>query len=379
VDDPGMARPKTTYWDFIKVEELLTLQSGIADSDAGLSNDEVRFIVIHQIDELWFKLALRELESVRDLFRGSHVEETSLAQTCSGLNRVSLIFELAANQFKLMETMRTRDYLSFRDKLSPASGFQSAQMREIEILIGLDPDERIHLGYEGSFMDALKGEGGKSSPALDRVQRRLDEDMSVKEAIYSWLYRTPIDGSSPDDPDDESIVTAFLDRFYESDHKAKDELIKHTASAQALTDDDVARLQDRYQKELEGSKSYLTAADVEDPGENYRVRRMRAAILFIESNRELPLLSWPGEIIDGLIALEQSMLIFRQRHARMIERVIGRRVGTGGSSGVDYIDQTALKYRVFKEIWAARTMLLSPAQAPRAVNAEFYGLRSDPD
>ena len=63
-----MAQPKTTYWDYIKVEELLRLQSGIAPDESGLGNDEVRFIVIHQIDELWFKLVLRELESVRDLF-----------------------------------------------------------------------------------------------------------------------------------------------------------------------------------------------------------------------------------------------------------------------------------------------------------------------
>ena len=106
-----------------------------------------------------------------------------------------------------------------------------------------------------------------------------------------------------------------------------------------------------------------------------RVRRIRAAILFIESNRELPLLSWPGEIIDGLIKVEQSMTVFRQRHARMVERVIGRRVGTGGSAGVDYLDETARQYRVFREIWAARTMLLAPSQAPHTKDRDFYGLR----
>ncbi len=372
-----MARPKPTYWDFIKVEEILALQAGIADNDAELSNDEVRFIVIHQIDELWFKLAIRELESVRDLFRKPNVPETALAQTCAALNRVALIFELAGDQFKLMETMRTRDYLSFRDKLSPASGFQSAQMREMEILIGLLPEERIHLGYEESFLDALKGEDGASSPAMARVQRRMEQDMSVKDAVYSWLYRTPIDGSSPDSPDDETVVSHFLDDCYACERRTKEGLIGTIAEAQALTPEDVERLRERYRKELASSLVYLDASDVTDPADRFRVRRMRAAILFIESNRELPLLSWPGEIIDGLVALEQSMLIFRQRHARMVERVIGRRVGTGGSSGVDYLDQTALQYRVFKEIWAARTMLLAPEQAPQTDRGDFYGLRAD--
>ena len=71
------------------------------------------------------------------------------------------------------------------------------------------------------------------------------------------------------------------------------------------------------------------------------------------------------------------MLIFRQRHARMVERVIGRRVGTGGSAGVEYLDQTALTYRVFKEIWAARTLLLDPERTPQVLNKDFYGLRSE--
>ncbi|MHC4815208.1 MAG: tryptophan 2,3-dioxygenase family protein [Planctomycetota bacterium] len=141
---------------------------------------------------------------------------------------------------------------------------------------------------------------------------------------------------------------------------------------------DAKRLRERYATELDATRHYLLAEDCTDEEERARVRRMRAAILFIESNRELPLLSWPGEIIDSLIAAEQAMLVFRQRHARMVERVIGRRVGTGGSAGVDYLDRTALSYRVFKEIWAARTLLLDPDRAPQIQNRDFYGLRTEP-
>ena len=366
---------KTAYWDYIQVEELLSLQKGIAESESELGNDEVRFIVIHQIDELWFKLVIRELQSLRDLFLQPFVPETALANTCAGLNRVALIFELAADHFKLMETMRTQDYLSFRDKLSPASGFQSAQMREMEILLGLDHKDRINLGYEGSFMAALAGEDGTSS-ALARVQKRLEEK-SVKEAIYAWLYRTPINGSSPQSPDDQRVVQEFLQDCYECEAQAKQQLVAETATTQALTTEDIDRLRKRYEAELASSKAYLDGADIESDAERPKVRRLRAAILFIESNRELPLLSWPGEIIDGLIKVEQSMTVFRQRHARMVERVIGRRVGTGGSAGVDYLDQTALQYRVFQEIWSARTMLLSPQQAPHTQERDFYGLRAD--
>jgi tryptophan 2,3-dioxygenase len=68
------------------------------------------------------------------------------------------------------------------------------------------------------------------------------------------------------------------------------------------------------------------------------------------------------------------MLVFRQRHARMVERVIGRRVGTGGSDGVAYLDQTALKYRVFSEAWAARTLLLPEDLVPKVPDPSWYGL-----
>ena len=122
------ARP-ANYWEYIQVERLLALQSGIAANEAELGDDEVRFIVIHQIDELWFKLVLRELATARDLFARPHVPEDALAGAVNALKRVTICFELAAQHFRLMETMRTQDYLEFRDKLNPASGFQSAQMR----------------------------------------------------------------------------------------------------------------------------------------------------------------------------------------------------------------------------------------------------------
>ena len=118
----GFRMPKkASYWDYVRVEELLGLQRGVDASEADLSNDEVRFIVIHQIDELWFKLVLRELAAARDLFAQELVPEDALAGAAQNLKRVTICFELAAQHFRLMETMRTQDYLTFRDKLNPAS------------------------------------------------------------------------------------------------------------------------------------------------------------------------------------------------------------------------------------------------------------------
>jgi tryptophan 2,3-dioxygenase len=369
-----MQQPRpANYWDYIRVEELLALQRGTAATESELIDDEVRFIVIHQIDELWFKLVLRELQAARNLFAQPRVPEDSLAFAVNGLRRVTICFELAAQHFKLMETMRTQDYLTFRDKLNPASGFQSAQMREIEVLMGLPDQDRIPFGNEGSYLDALKSHDGSPSPALARVQRRLADGPTLKAAVDAWLHRTPIQGSSPGDPDDEAVVRAYAEQYLRGHEQLYQRAIQHAIKVQALAPADHERLQARYRGQLQGARRHLEAEDAPADRRAF-VRRLRTAILFVDSNRTLPLLSWPGQIIDGLIECEQAMLAFRQRHARMVERVIGRRVGTGGSDGVAYLDQTALKYRVFTEIWAARTLLLPPDLCPPIDDRGYYDL-----
>ena len=365
--------PKASYWDYIRIDELLDLQRGLAADESELSDDEARFIVIHQIDELWFKLVLRELATARDLFSRSVVPEDALAGAVQSLKRVTLCFELAAQHFRLMETMRTQDYLTFRDKLSPASGFQSAQLREIEVLMGLDDDDRIPFGKEGSYLDALRNDDGTPSRAYERVTARISDTPTLKDAVRGWLHRTPIHGCAPGEDGDEEAVSAWIDAYCRGHEQLHARAMEHAVKSQALAPEDELRLRDRYERQLQGARRHLQADDAEDARRGF-VRRLRAAILFVDSNRELPLLSWPGAIIDGLIECEQAMLAFRQRHARMVERVIGRRVGTGGSDGVAYLDQTALEYRVFTEIWAGRTLLLPPELSPPVRDPGFYGL-----
>ena len=172
------------YWNYIRVEELLSLQGGIDGDESKLTNDEVLFITVHQVYELWFKLALREILRARDIFRQNPVPDVQMSAAVRSLKRINTIFEQAVSHFKVVETLTTRDYLEFRDQLIPASGFQSAQIREIEVLLGLEDAVRVPLGKQKSFIEALKGEGGKESSALLRVQKHLDDKPSLKEAIY---------------------------------------------------------------------------------------------------------------------------------------------------------------------------------------------------
>jgi tryptophan 2,3-dioxygenase len=361
----------TPYWDYIRLEALLSLQAGSAESEAELSNDEVLFIVVHQIDELWFKLVLREMIAVRNLFARDHVPEQALAAAVRGVRRMEAIVRQLTDHFELMETMTTRDYLDFRDKLSAASGFQSAQMREIEILMGLSETERVPLGHQGSYLTALREHNGGESTALRSVRARLLDRPSLRDAALDWIHRTPIQGSTPAHPDDAVRVRAFIEDYLAKHASAVARGLAF-ARGQSLPESDMRRLEERARRETTYARSYLLAEDAAEDARG-RASRTRAALVFIESYRELPLLAWPREVLDGLTSFEQAFVIFRQRHARMVERMIGRRTGTGGSTGVDYLDSTALKYRVFHELWAVRTILVGAQDLPALEHPEFYG------
>ena len=363
------------YWDYIRVDRLLSLQAGTAAGESDLSNDEVLFIVVHQIDELWFKLVLREMVSVRNLFAQDPVPEQSLAAAVRGIRRMETIVRQLASHFALMETMTTRDYLGFRDKLSAASGFQSAQMREIEILMGLAESERVPLGHQGSYLTALKGGDGTESASLRSVRARLLDTPSLRDAVLDWIFRTPIQGSAASHPDDPATVRAFVEAYLARHARAAERGLA-LARAQSLQESDLHRLEQRARAEVSYARSYMLAEDTPEEGRR-RASRIRAALVFIESYRELPLLAWPREVLDGLTSFEQAFVIFRQRHARMVERMIGRRTGTGGSTGVDYLDSTALKYRVFHDLWAVRTVLIGAQDLPPLEQRELYGFAGE--
>ena len=365
---------RVNYWDYIAVEPLLGLQGGVEGDENQVSNDEMLFIVVHQVYELWFKLVLRELTAARDRFQRNPVPDQELASSVRALRRVSTVLAQAVAHFDLIETLTTRDFLSFRDKLVPASGFQSGQLREIEILLGLEDRERVQTGTGHGYMEALR-DGDRASPALDRVTARQAGGPSLREVLDEWLWRTPIDGSTPSQPDDSGRVRAFLDRFIGAIASESRRRIVEAAPEQTLSDEARQRLEQRYEAEVAQARSFLFALDEPDEAQRTRQSRLRAALVFVESYRDLPLLTWPREVIDTVVELEQRFLLFRQRHARMVERVIGRRIGTGGSSGVDYLDQTALRYRIFRNFWAVRTLLVRQEVLPTLEHPETYDFR----
>jgi tryptophan 2,3-dioxygenase len=164
---------KLSYGGYLRVDDLITLQQLRSDP---AQHDETLFIIIHQVYELWFKQILHELDAVvAQLDRDDVLGAVRLLRRCHEIQRV-LVAQIA-----VLETMTPMDFLAFRDHLMPASGFQSAQFREIEFLAGL-PDAKFVEYYEAG------------SPARERLERRLT-GRSLRDAFHGLLARR---GFSPD-------------------------------------------------------------------------------------------------------------------------------------------------------------------------------------
>lgn len=365
----AMAQPPPTYWDYLQLDQLLSLQGGLEQDEARLLPDELHFILVHQTFELWFKLVLAELRLARDHLAEPRVPEEHVPHVVHHLRRAAAVLEHTTDAFRVMETLTPQDFLAFRDKLVPASGFQSFQLRELEILLGLEDAQRATLAGASPLAHIEKLAAGTRAGrlAVARLHAARGET-TLRAALHEWLHRTPIHGSQPGGPGDEQIVAGFLAEYLERLRAGRSEQLQRLIEA---VGGDPAALARQLQASSDAARDFLEARDV-GPAERQRARRVRAGALFIESYRELPLLAWPRLLLDTVVELEEQLVLWRSRHARMVERVIGRRVGTGGSSGVDYLDQTA-RHRVFGELWAVRTVLLARDELPPAGARDRYG------
>lgn len=349
-----------TYGDYLQLPALLELQG----EDRGVSPDEMHFIIVHQTFELWFKQVIRELTEVRDILAQDHVPEDDIPRAVDHLGRTTEIFRLMANQWTVLETLTPQGFLAFRDGLGTASGFESYQMREFEILLGLANEDRLYGMDPISTFRKLAKNSERDAAILARLED-IASQPSLNESLMRWVSRTPIMGSLSGNDDDEDTVAEYIKTHLNSHEKIGKQAAERMSGYGASSPEEAA---ERFAASHQGAIDFLI------PDGN--VSRARAGLLFIESYRELPLLTWPRTLIDAIVELEESMVKWRHSHARMVERIMGRRIGTGGTSGVDYLDSTS-QYRIFKDLWAVRTILVKPDFRPVLKNAEFYGYSSE--
>ena len=356
---------RMTYGNYLRLEEMLALQEGPSGYLPEPCNDEKHFIIVHQAFELWFKLALSELKEVHKLMNSDSIDEHSMPKIVHHMKRVSEVFSLMSQQWKVMETLTPQDFLSFRDRLGTSSGFESWQLRQIEIILGLEQQQRDAGMDPLSHMKQLNSEG-KISPKVLKEFEAMIKTPSLNDLLTNWLYRTPINGSLPSESADQKIVSSYINSHLDAMSEHSKQVISHFKS---IGHGNESTLRERLEKSVESARQFLIP-----DGE---INRSRAGLLFIESYRNLPLLSWPRILIDSFVEVEESILLFRNSHARMVERMIGKRMGTGGSSGVDYLDAT-LKYRIFVDLWSVRTILVKRELLPDVANPDYYGFNSQP-
>ena len=172
---------KMNYHDYLQIDRLLSCQKLESENRGQKAHDEMLFIVVHQVYELWFKLILTEIDSVLEIFAGQKVDEKLMDLIVSRLQRVVEVQKLLVDQVRIMETMTPLDFLEFRDLLIPASGFQSLQFRTIECKLGLRQGDRLKYNHAG-FEQSLK-------PEQRPVAAAFENQTSLFDVVEKWLER----------------------------------------------------------------------------------------------------------------------------------------------------------------------------------------------
>jgi tryptophan 2,3-dioxygenase len=329
------------YWDYLHLDHILSSQKPKSAERGHPVHDELFFITVHQTYELWFKQILAELDSVLALLGRDHVAERDLGLVLSRLLRINAIQRLLIEQIDVLETMSPLDFLDFRSLLLPASGFQSVQFRLIENKFGLL--QRDRLTVEGhTYSETLRD---------DHVElvKESEDAPSLFDLVEEWLARTPFVHSPSFD---------FVERYQEVVRA------KHDATRATLAGN--PRQLDVFESGIRKFDAIFDR-DIWDDEVRQGSRRLSydafMAALFINLYRDEPILQTPYRILTVLIDIDETLTMWRQRHAVMAHRMLGRLTGTAGS-GYDYLDETVKRYTSFRDLFDVSTYLLPRPSVP---------------
>lgn len=321
------------YKTYLQLPVLLGAQKPIS-----AAHDEMLFVIVHQTYELWFKQVLFEIDRVQAIFSRKTVGDKDLRVIAAGLERVGGILQHLVRQIDILETMTPLDFLDFRHVFRSASGFQSLQFRELEIRLGLRAADRV--SYDGKSFDSYLS-------AEDRaVIHKLEKKPSLFDQVDKWLGRTPF------------VETGKFD-FWKAYRKAV---------AAMITGDKKAGASAMELQKLDNAQKQFDILFSRNPKEQMpwrlSAKALRAA-LFINLYRDQPVLQMPYKILSALMDVDATMTLWRYRHALMVQRMLGMKMGSGGSSGHDYLAQTAARSRVFLDLFALSTFMIPRSTLPK--------------
>lgn len=346
----GPADGALYYWDYLGLPSLLSAQQPRSDIDGAPAHDELLFIIVHQTYELWFKQILHELDDVVAIMNAEHIPEKAMGRVADRLGRITAIQRLLLEQLTVLETMTPLDFLDFRDTLVPASGFQSVQFRLIENRLGLERSKRLKI-HGAPYTAVLSAEHGTLLTATE-------SGPSVRTGIDHWLSRTPF--LRLGDFDFWSAYRGAVDAMLASERRAIEGLESLTADGRA---EQLARLE-------ETADSFETLFDAERyedlrrRGHRHLSRDAFLAALLISLYRDEPLFQVPFRLLTGLIEIDQGFTTWRQRHALMAHRMIGAKIGSGGTSGHAYLAAAAKRHRVFGDLFDLPTYFVPRSALP---------------
>ncbi|MBS0381304.1 MAG: tryptophan 2,3-dioxygenase [Proteobacteria bacterium] len=264
---------RMTYASYLKLDVLLSAQRPVSDPPY---HDEMLFIVQHHVAELWLKLMIHELTATL-----AEINADRADQAQKKLARVKRIQDQLFNEWAVLETMTPHEYLKFRDALGPSSGFQSAQYRTVEFLLGNKNADMLEVFAH--------------DPAIQTRLRATLEAPGLYDAVLHWLARRG-----------HAVPQAILDRDVREGWKHQESLLPV------------------FQRIYEAPEKF-----------------------------------WPEyELCETLVDVEENFQLWRFRHMKAVERIIGYRKGTGGSSGVGFLKQ-ALDLTFFPELLEVRTRIKS--------------------
>ncbi|MBL0358747.1 MAG: tryptophan 2,3-dioxygenase [Chitinophagaceae bacterium] len=327
------------YKEYLALDKILDAQHPMTFKEGQQpAHDEMLFIVIHQSYELWFKQIKFEVDAVLKIMNKEVVNDNTseLSIIVHRLKRVGIILKMLVGQIDVLETMSPMEFLSFRDSVRPASGFQSWQFKEIEAALGLKYDHRYGQEF---YTSALKKEeldiiknAEASRSLLQDVNDWLERMPFINDENY-WLNYQPVSGNHTSPKFWNDYEHIFLKSLPEYDSSMK---------------------------------IFFNRVFSNDPTDGERQLSATAcrSALFIILYREYPLMELPFQLLDTLLEIDNQLGNWRYRHINMVKRMIGARSGTGGSSGMDYLKAAADKHNIFKEVAQLNSFLIDKRKLP---------------
>jgi tryptophan 2,3-dioxygenase len=343
-----MAKAKLYYGDYLHLDSLLAAQIPKTGESGKPVHDEMLFIITHQVYELWFRQILHELDSCRAILAGEKLADREISLLVSRLHRITEIQRVLVDQINILETMSPMDFLEFRDVLAPASGFQSFQFRLVENKLGLKARNEYAAG----------GYHTRLSEPHQKVVVASEKEPSLFELVDGWLARTP-------------FLRSDEFRFWETYRAAVDRVLAHDEGNIHNDAKLTPQERDSQLRKLAATRANFQALfdkkshdELVTKGERRLSLQSIQAALLITLYREQPVFQLPYRLLSILVDIDEGFTQWRYRHSLLVFRMIGTKVGTGGSSGFDYLRQTAERHRVFADLANLSSFLIPRSALP---------------